>query len=114
MLTDNGRVTPNHSGSSEAGEADLLASIASKEVVVAAISVRDLDETVRERLRVRAARNGRSMEAEIREILTAAVSEPEPRMDLFVTLLERFGELGGVDMVVPARTSPARAADFSA
>lgn len=39
---------------------------------MAAVSVRDLDETVRDRLRVRAAQNGRSMEAEIRAILTDA------------------------------------------
>jgi plasmid stability protein len=81
--------------------------------MMAAISVRDLDDGVRERLRVRAARNGRSMEAEIREILTAAVSEPEPPTDLFTTLLDRFGVLGGVDLPVPPRASPARAADFS-
>jgi len=80
---------------------------------LAAISVRDLDDSVRDRLRVRAARNGRSMEAEIREILTAAVSEPDPPTDLFITLLERFGELGGVEVPVPPRSSPARAADFS-
>ena len=46
---------------------------------MAAVSVRDLDETVRERLRIRAARHGRSMEAEIRVILTEAVSPPRPQ-----------------------------------
>ena len=80
---------------------------------MAAISVRDLDDGVRERLRVRAAGNGRSMEAEIREILTVAVCEAEPAADLFTTLLDRFGELGGVDLPIQARSSPARAADFS-
>lgn len=81
---------------------------------MAAISVRDLDDRVRDRLRVRAARNGRSMEAEIRDILTTAVSEPEPPADLFTTLLERFGAVGGVDPAVPVRATPARAAEFSA
>jgi len=80
---------------------------------VAAISVRDLDDRVRERLRVRAAGNGRSMEAEIRAILTAAVSEAESASDLFTALLDRFGDLGGVDLPVPARSTPARAADLS-
>jgi plasmid stability protein len=88
------------------------ASIAS--VIMAAISVRDLDDGVRERLRVRAAQHGRSMEAEIREILTAAVSEPASRADLFTTLLDRFGAVGGIDLPVPPRSSPARAADLSA
>ena len=81
---------------------------------MAAISVRDLDDGVRERLRVRAAQHGRSMEAEIREILTAAVSEPASRADLFTTLLDRFGAVGGIDLPVPPRSSRVRAADFSA
>jgi antitoxin FitA len=80
---------------------------------MAAISVRDLDDGVRERLRIRAARNGRSMEAEIRAILTAAADESEPPADLFTTLLERFGGVGGVEVPLPPRTTPARAADFS-
>lgn len=81
---------------------------------MAAISVRDLDDGVRERLRVRAAHNGHSMEAEIREILTTAVRDPRPQTDLFTTLLDRFGALGGVDLPAPTRASRARAADFSA
>ena len=54
------------------------------------------------------------MEAEIREILTTAVSEPGPRADLFTTLLDRFGAVGGIELAIPPRSSPARAADFSA
>lgn len=81
---------------------------------MAAISVRDLDDGVRERLRIRAAHNGRSMEAEIREILTAAVADPQPETDLFTTLLDRFGAVGGVELPVAPRDTPARAADFAA
>jgi plasmid stability protein len=80
---------------------------------MAAITVRGLDDDVRERLRVRAAQNGRSMEAEIREILRTAVRDAEPSADLFSTLLKRFGSAGGVELSIPARTSPARAADLS-
>jgi plasmid stability protein len=79
---------------------------------VANLSVRDLDDDVKERLRVRAARNGRSMEAEIRAILAAAVSEPERSDGLFTELLDRFGELGGVELDLPARATAARAADL--
>jgi hypothetical protein len=46
------------------------------------------------------------------DILTTAVRESEPSADLFNTLLERFTALGGVDLAVPARKMPARAADF--
>lgn len=33
---------------------------------------------------------------------------------LFTTLLDRFGALGGVDLDLPGREEPARAAEFSA
>lgn len=81
---------------------------------MAAVSIRNLDDRVRERLRVRAAAHGRSMESEIRAILTDAVSEPNESDGLFATLLDRFGELGGVELELPERSTPARAADFSA
>jgi plasmid stability protein len=80
---------------------------------MAAVSVRDLDETVRERLRVRAARHGRSMEAEIRAILTEAVSPSTDPRGLAQALLARFGDLGGVELELPSRTQAPRAADLS-
>jgi antitoxin FitA len=81
---------------------------------MAALNIRNLDETVKRRLQLRAAQHGRSMEAEVREILTEAVREPADSVGLFTTLLDRFGELGGVDLDLPRRDDPARAADFSA
>jgi plasmid stability protein len=79
-------------------------------VVVAAVSIRDLDDSVREKLRVRAARHGRSMEAEMRAILTAAVRDEDSTQGLFSALVDRFAELGGVDLDLPPRETPARAA----
>lgn len=80
---------------------------------MAAVSVRDLDDQVRERLRVRAAQHGRSMEAEIRAILTDAVSRPADKVGLAQALLTRFGALAGVELDLPTRTQPPRAADLS-
>ena len=80
------------------------ASIASKREAVAALSamsIRNLDARVKERLRVRAARHGRSMEAEARAILTDAVSEPGETGGLLQAMLARFGELGGVELDLP-------------
>lgn len=82
-------------------------------VAVAAVSVRDLDDDVKERLRIRAAENGRSMEAEIRAILVSAVNEPSSAEGLLSALMGRFGALGGVDLELPPRATPARAADFT-
>ena len=79
---------------------------------MAALSIRNLDDEVKHRLHVRAARHGRSMEAEIRSILEEAVREPEGPGNLFTTLLDRVGALGGVELELPARSTPARAADL--
>jgi antitoxin FitA len=78
---------------------------------MAAVSIRDLDDSVREKLRIRAARHGRSMEAEMRAILTAAVRDEDPTQGLFSVLVDRFAELGGVELGLPPRATPARAAD---
>jgi antitoxin FitA len=81
---------------------------------MAALSIRNLDERVKQRLLLRAARHGRSMEAEARAILTAAVQELDESAGLFTALLDRIGTLGGVDLDLPPRAEPARAADFTA
>jgi plasmid stability protein len=79
---------------------------------VAAFSIRGIDDQVRDRLRIRAARHGHSMEAEIRSILENAVREPDTSEGLFGTLLNRFGDLGGADLDLPPRTTSARAAEI--
>lgn len=81
---------------------------------MASVSIRDLDDGVRERLRIRAAGNGRSMEAEIRAILTDAVGSPVQHVGLFGTLLDRMAELDGVELELPERQDRPRAADLSA
>lgn len=80
---------------------------------MAALSIRDLDDEVRERLRVRAAAHGRSMEAEIRDILTDAVSKPDESRGLLATLLDRIGDIGGVDVDIPTRSTTPRAAEVN-
>lgn len=63
------------------------------------LTIRNVDTAIKERLRVRAARNGRSMEAELRHILTetlAAESSREP--NLAEAIRRRFAPLGGVDL----------------
>ena len=82
--------------------------------LMADVSVRNLDDDVKERLRMRAASQGRSMESEIRAILVDAVTESDERRGMLVTLMDRFGDLGGVDLEVPARSTLTRAAELSA
>jgi plasmid stability protein len=82
---------------------------------MATLTIRDLDDVIRDRLRVRAAENGRSMEAEVREILAAAVPEPAPDYHLGERIHALFAEIGGVErdeLVIPPRSDLPRAADF--
>ena len=44
---------------------------------MATLTIRNLPEEVRERLRIRAAQRGRSMEAEVRSILTAVTLQED-------------------------------------
>ena len=71
---------------------------------MASITIRKLDETVKSRLRIRAASNGRSMEEEARIILRNAVEqEPVPERGLGTAVHELFKPLGGVDLELPQR-----------
>ena len=72
---------------------------------MAAISIRNLDDDIKKRLRIKAARHGRSMESEIRAILTRAVNQPEPAEGLFATLIDRFAAAGGVELDLPPRST---------
>ena len=79
-----------------------------------AITVRKLPDDAKQRLRMRAAANGRSMEAEARSILLEALDQPT-RVDLtWIEQLIAVGhELGGVELDIPPRDEPARFVDFS-
>lgn len=80
---------------------------------MAAISVRDLDEDVAARLKVQAARHGRSMEAEVRAILTESLAGGgDDRPNLGQAIRQRFAELGGVELDVPDRRDMPRPADL--
>ena len=76
---------------------------------MATIVIRNLDPAVKRRLQVRAAMNGRSMEAEARELLsersaeTAQSSKVDREVDLGTAIHRRFAALGGVDLKIPPR-----------
>jgi plasmid stability protein len=71
---------------------------------MATITIRNLDEDVKTRLRVRATANRRSMEEEVRIILRDAVKDGRtgPR-DLAKFTHECFASLGGVELELPPR-----------
>ena len=71
---------------------------------VASITIRNLDEDLKQRLRIRAAENGTSMEQEARDILriTLYARRPETR-NLAEVIRSRFASFGGVDLKIPPR-----------
>jgi plasmid stability protein len=75
------------------------------------LTVRQLDERTHARLRGRAAQHGRSVEAEVRAILDAAVDLPEE--NLLLALHAAMSHLGGIDLEVSPRTDQPRPVDLS-
>jgi antitoxin FitA len=70
-----------------------------KETLMAVMTIRNIDDAIKKRLRLRAAMHGRSMEDEAREILRDALSTEIPRpRNLAQAIHERFAALGGVDL----------------
>ena len=71
---------------------------------MASITVRNLDEGLKRRLRIRAAENGCSMEQEARDILKAALGEDTaPSRKLGTAIHELFKPFGGVELDIPPR-----------
>lgn len=66
--------------------------------------IRDLDEAVKSRLRIRAARHGRSMAEEVRVILREALTgESQARPNLADSIRSRIEPLGGIGLKLPRR-----------
>jgi plasmid stability protein len=71
---------------------------------MATLTIRNIEPAVKERLRVRAAQHGHSMEAEARRILQLALAKPDGRSsNLAERIHARFAALGGVELEVPPR-----------
>lgn len=71
---------------------------------MATMTIRNIDDGLKQRLRVRAARHGRSMEEEARDILRSSLSiEDSSRMSLVQSIRARIEPLGGVDLEQPTR-----------
>lgn len=75
------------------------------------LTIRNVDQRLKERLRIRAAQHGRSMEAEMRQILRETLAGEEPReLDLGEAIRRRFAPFGGVELEphprVPDREPP--------
>lgn len=83
------------------------------QLTMASITIRNLDEALTRKLRLRAAQRSRSMEDEAREILRAALSDgatsPENLAD---AMRRRLDSLGGVELDLPPRGATRQPPDF--
>ena len=70
---------------------------------MASMTIRNLDDDIKQRLRVQAAEHGHSMEEEARAILRAALTEPVSPTNLARAIRARFAPLGGVELDIPPR-----------
>ena len=70
---------------------------------MASMTIRNLDEDIKQRLRVQAAEHGRSMEEEARAILRTALTEAASPTNLAQAIRARFAPLGGVELDIPSR-----------
>jgi len=75
---------------------------------VATLTIRNIDDALKASLRIRAARNGRSMEEEVRQLLRHAVAGVPAQGGLGSSIARRFGAAIGVDLPLPRRSHARR------
>lgn len=77
------------------------------EIAVGTLTIRNLEDPLKSRLRLRAAARNRSMEEEARQILRAALQENvAPTEDLGSRIRSRFAALGDVQLALEPREPP--------
>ncbi len=70
---------------------------------MASITIRNLDDDIKQRLRVRAAEHGRSMEEEARDILRPVMSDAASPRDLAAAIRARVTAAARAELELPAR-----------
>ena len=71
---------------------------------MASITIRNIEDSLKSRLRIQAAFHGRSMEDEARDILRSTLNrEPARPGNLAASIRARFSRLGGVELPVVPR-----------
>jgi plasmid stability protein len=81
---------------------------------MATLTIRGLNDETKARLRLSAARHGRSMEAEVRSILEEALPHPQASGGLGSRIHARFADIDGVELDLPRRSEMPRAPSLQA
>lgn len=74
-------------------------------IPMATLTIRKLNPTFKERLRVRAAQHGHSMEEEARRILSDSCGPVSRTENLADIALRLFGDENGIELELPRRTT---------
>jgi plasmid stability protein len=82
-------------------------------VTMASITIRNLDDDIKHRLRVRAAEHGRSMEEEARDILRRVMGDVAPPRNLAASIRGRVASSGGAEIELPVREPMREPPSFS-
>ena len=70
---------------------------------MASLTIRNLDDNLKARLRLRAAQHSRSMEAEVRNILYQTLMPPPEKKDFVSLIRKRFEPVYTDSLPIPAR-----------
>jgi antitoxin FitA len=79
---------------------------------MATLTIRNVDDELKAALRVRAAEHGRSMEAEVREILRTVLTRPLSDVGMATRIRQRFSGGEDTEIELPARTELPRSAEL--
>ncbi|NOR19333.1 MAG: plasmid stabilization protein [Xanthomonadales bacterium] len=80
---------------------------------MASITIRNLDDTVKAKLRIAAATHGCSMEEEARQILRRTLMTQSNPGQLGTRISQHFAGLTGIDLPIPERSAPRPAPGFT-
>lgn len=80
---------------------------------MASLTIRNIDNSLKASLRLRAARHGRSMEEEARQILQQSLLTRNSSLGLGSRIAQRFAAAGGVDLPEATPSSPRPPPEFS-
>ncbi len=79
---------------------------------MATITIRNLDDSLKKRLRLAAARHGCSMEEEVRRILRRNLMPQDEQTGTGSRIHQHFKQAGGIELSVPARSLPRQQAEL--
>src|ERR1051326_1774992 len=92
----------------------MLSCSGKKEAYMATLTIRKLADDVKQRLRVQAAQNGRSMEEEARQIIEESVrAKKKKRLNLAEEIHKIVAPVGGIELDLPPRQPMRDPPDFS-